>query len=411
MFYKFEIFKPFRISRAFTSLWTGQFLSGLGDQVFNVILPIVVYSVTPSATVMSVLMALRVIPQVLFQPFTGVLVDRFPRASMMLASDSMRFGLLLMLAFVGMSHHLTISVLDVSVLLFGAMSCFFRPAYMALRRQIFTSEIRTAAISLTQIGSQVASLIGPSLGGLIMTFASSTVGFVFDAMTFLVSIVSLLFIRGTNLDLKSKPSGVREQSFMKDLIAGYQETMRHPWIWVGILVWTFIIISYSGIIPILLPWLIKVHYKYPNYAYGLVVSMSGIGAILAGFIVGSARRLRFRGIISYSAVAIQGVALFFMAFSHSLPVLMLMMAVSAAGSMAFGIIHEGILQELVPQEMFGRVISLEVFSACIAQPIGYFVTGVLFHRVGGVHAMMFQAALLVVVVVATLFIPAIRKFQ
>jgi len=408
---KYQLLQPLRTSRSFAALWSGQLLSGLGDEAFSIILPMVVYSLTQSALAMSLLMTFRVLPQILLQPFTGVLVDRFPRVSMMLASDSMRFLLLLILAILGIGHHLTIFSLDITVFIYGAMSVLFRPAYMALRRQIFAPEIRNAAISLTQMSSQMTSLLGPSFGGLILTFASSIVGFMFNAIPFLVPIISLLFIRKTDTALTRSLPKVKERTFINDLLAGYRETMKHPWIWVGILSWTFIIISYSGIIPILLPWLLKVHFKYPNYAYGLVVSMSGVGAIVSGVIVGSIRNWRNRGVISYGAVAVQGLALLVISFVHWLPGLMMLMAISAAGSMLFGIIHEGILQELVADEFFGRVISFEVFSTSIAQPIGYLLTGVLFHVIGGVMTITIEAAVMFLSVIFTLCVPSIRKYQ
>lgn len=408
---KVRLLEPFRASRSFTALWSGRLLSGLGDEAFSVILPMVVYSLTGSALAMGLLLTLRVIPQILLQPFTGVLVDRFPRIALMMTSDLMRFILLMVLGVLGIVHHLTIATLDVVILLYGAMSALFRPSYMALRRQIFKPDIRNSAISLTQIGSQVTSLVGPSLGGLIMTAASSVVGFMFDAATFVMSVVSLLFMGHTDEKLRSKPSHSTEHSFIKDLHDGYRETVRHPWIWVGILSWTFIIISYSGIIPILLPWLLKIHFQYPDYIYGLVVSMSGVGAILAGLVAGSVRRWKRRGIISYGAVAIQGAALLAMSLIHWLPGLMVMMAVSSAGSMVFAIVHEGILQELVPDEFFGRVISLEVFSASIAQPIGYLLTGLLFKEIGGIRTMILEASMMFVVVILTLWLPSIRHFE
>ncbi|QSO53348.1 MFS transporter [Alicyclobacillus curvatus] len=408
---KIQLLQPFRTSRLFTALWSGRVLSGLGDEAFGVILPMVVYSVTDSATTMGLLLTLQAIPHILFQPLTGVVVDRFPRIAMMILSDVLRVILLIAMSILGIEHHLAIVTLDVVVLLYGVASVLFRPAYMALRRQIFTPDIRNAAISLSQIASQVTSFVGPSLGGLIMTFASAVVGFMFDAATFVCSIFSLVIIRRADDKLKLQPRHSNKQTFVTDLLSGYRETVRHPWIWVGIVSWTFIIISYSGILPILLPWLLKVHFHYPDYTYGLVVSMAGIGAMLAGFVAGSVRTWKRRGIVAYGAIAAEGLALFAMALVHSLVGLMVLMAVSSAGSMLFGIIHEGILQELVPDEFFGRVISLEVFSAAIAQPIGYLFTGWLVKEVGGIHAMMLEAGMMFLTVVLTLCLPSIRNFK
>ena len=406
-----QISQPLRTSRTFAALWGGQLLSRLGDEVFIIILPLVVYSLTGSVSALSLLMVLRAIPQIVLQPFTGVLVDRFPRVTMMLASDSMRFILLIIMAVLGVVHRLTIVSLDITVLVYGAVSVLFRPAYMAFRKQIFTPEIRNAAISLTQIGSQVTSLVGPSLGGLIMTLASPVVGFIFDAATFVFSLISLLSIRKTDTALAKRFPKSENLTFAQELLVGYRESARHPWIWVGIISWTFIISSYSGIIPILLPWLIKVHLRYPDYAYGLLVSMSGIGAIVAGLVAGSVRNWSHRGVVSYGAVAVQGLALLGIPLVPWLPGLMILMTIGAAGSMLFGIIHEGILQELVADEYFGRVISFEVLCASLAQPLGYVLTGTLFRTIGGISTIIIEAAGMFLTAMLTLCVPSIRKYE
>ena len=75
---RLSLLRPFRVSRAFTALWAGQLLSGLGNGVLGVILPLVVYSLTGSVGALTVLMILRSLPQLVLQPVMGVLVDAFP---------------------------------------------------------------------------------------------------------------------------------------------------------------------------------------------------------------------------------------------------------------------------------------------------------------------------------------------
>lgn len=405
------LWRPFRVSRAFAALWAGQVLSGLGNSAFEVILPLVVYSLTGSVGALSVMMTLRVLPQVVLQPVMGVWVDRWPRVSLMLQSDVLRFVVLLALGMLDLRHALTMRRLDAAVLVFGTVSVVFRPAYMSLRRQIFTSEIRTAAIAATQMGTQVTSLVGPSLGGVLMTLGSAVAGFWFDAATFLGSIGSLLFIRATEVQLQQPPPRSATPTLFRDLGDGWRETARHPWIWVGNVVWIFIIIAYAGYIPILLPWLLTIHNHYPAYTYGLAMAMAGVGSLVMGAVVGSVRTWRRRGVLAYGAIALQAVALGVIPIIPGLPGVMVAMAVSAAGSTLFGIVHEGILQELVPDDVFGRVMSVEVFSAAIALPIGYLFTGFLFRHLGGVHAMLLEAGSMFAAVIGTLALPSIRRFD
>jgi MFS family permease len=84
------LLRPFRESRAFAALWGGQTLSGLGNAAFAVILPLTVFSLTDSAAALSIVMTLRMLPQLLLQPVTGVFADRMPRVSLMLLSDFLR---------------------------------------------------------------------------------------------------------------------------------------------------------------------------------------------------------------------------------------------------------------------------------------------------------------------------------
>lgn len=405
------LWRPFQVSQTFVALWGGQVLSGLGNAAFEVILPLVVYSLTGSVAALSVIMTLRVLPPLVLQPVVGVWVDRWPRVSLMLLSDVLRCAVLLLLGFFDLHHLLTMPRLYAAVLVFGTVSVVFRPAYMSLRRQIFTPDIRTAAISVTAMGTQVTRLLGPALGGVLMTVGSAVAGFWFDAATFLGSVGSLLFIRLTEVGLQHPPLRASRASFFEDMAGGWQETARHPWIWVGNVVWTFIIIAYTGFIPILLPWLLTIHDRYPAYTYGLAMAMAGVGSVVMGALAASVRTWRRRGLIAYGAVALQAVALGVIPCMRGLPGIFVAMAVSAAGSTLFGIVHEGILQELVADDVFGRVMSVEIFSAAIAMPIGYLFTGFLFRHLGGVHAMLLEAGAMLVAVLGTLGLPFIRQFD
>jgi MFS family permease len=187
---RMSFFHPVK-SRSFTALWLGQTFSQFGDAILWVALPLTVYSMGRSTLQMGVVMALLMLPQVLLLPFTGILVDRVSRSRLMMLTDIIRCLLVVGLAVLVGTHRLTMPFLDAFVLLFGAMDALFQPAYSAARAQVFTPDIRNAANGLTQVSQQVARLLGPTIGGVVVGFATVAAGFAVDAVTLLTVSVRL----------------------------------------------------------------------------------------------------------------------------------------------------------------------------------------------------------------------------
>lgn len=406
---RMSFFHPVK-SRSFTALWLGQTFSQFGDAILWVALPLTVYSMGRSTLQMGVVMALLMLPQVLLLPFTGILVDRVSRSRLMMLTDIIRCLLVVGLAVLVGTHRLTMPFLDAFVLLFGAMDALFQPAYSAARAQVFTPDIRNAANGLTQVSQQVARLLGPTIGGVVVGFATVAAGFAVDAVTLLISVVSLAFLRlGAPARLiPAASSGLRG---FAQLTWGYRELRKHPWLWITIIAFAFINIAGAGITTILLPWLIKVHLGMSAAIYGLVSSASGVGAILCAVIYGRRQRWPRRGWIAYGGVAGSAIAGLGLAFVHTAPSLMVIVGVSSACLMLFGLTWEGSLQELVAPEAFGRVASLDMFGSFALLPIGNVLTGWLAAKIGGITTIVVDALFILLVTVVALLVPAIRQFD
>jgi hypothetical protein len=182
-------------------------------------------------------------------------------------------------------------------------------------------------------------------------------------------------------------------------------------LWITIIAFAFINIAGAGITTILLPWLIKVHLGMSAAIYGLVSSASGVGAILCAVIYGRRQRWRRRGWIAYGGVAGSAIAGLGLAFVHTAPSLMVIVGVSSACLMLFGLTWEGSLQELVAPEAFGRVASLDMFGSFALLPIGNVLTGWLAAKIGGITTIVVDALFILLVTVVALLVPAIRQFD
>ncbi|KAA0748772.1 MFS transporter [Bacillus sp. AY3-1] len=405
-----KLLLPVRVSRHFKFLWIGQLLSTLGSSITMVILPVVVYSLTGSTVVMGMTMAMYMLPNILALPFAGLVVDRIDRVKLMLFTDIIRCILMLLLASLILMDLLTITILYVLVAFYGLMEGIFQPAYSAVRAKVFVPEIRNAANALTQMSNQGIRLIGPALGGLIVSVASAGIGFGLDAVTYLLSFFCLLFLSEIKFK-KVKPIEKRKVDYKQEFMEGILVLKSHPWLWITILVFSFVNICYAGIIVVLIPWLFNVHHHFEAYVYGLGMASSGVGAVIAALIFGGRERWHKRGLLAYGGVLISGCALLIMPFITWAPALIGLMAIEGFGMMIFGLIWETSLQELVPEEAFGRVASLDMLGSFALLPLGYVVVGWLATVIGGEITIITLAILVLVTIGIALCVTSIRRFD
>lgn len=408
---------PFRDSKAFPYLWLGQLISFLGSSITMIILPVVVYTLTGSTKTMGFVMATYMLPNVVMLPVSGWIVDRYNRTNIMLFTDIVRFIVMGTVAALLFTDNLTIQLLFILVALYGTMDGLFQPAYSATRATVFTPEIRNSANALTQISNQAVRLIGPSLGGVLVSFLSAGWGITIDALSYIASFFCLFFLRKllpfhkkvvhNQADNEHKA----KSNLSSDFVEGLQVLKGNPWLWITIVAFSFVNICYGGLAVVLIPWLFKVHLQLSPYIYGVAITCSGAGAILAGLLFGTRNRWHNRGLLAYGGALISGIALLCMSFTTSAIGLCVLFAIEGFGLMLFGLIWETSLQELVPQEAFGRVASLDMLGSFALLPLGYVVVGWLADVIGGTQTMMIFAALGIASIIFVLMIPAIRKFD
>ncbi|MDP4098367.1 MFS transporter [Paenibacillus sp. P96] len=404
---------PIKQSRTFTLLWLGQWIAVLGSSVTTVILPIVVYSITGSTTIMGLAMAIYMLPNILVLPFSGWIVDRVNRVRLIMFTNGIRFLLMLGACLTMLSGGMNLSILFAGLAVYGLMDGIFNLAYSALRAQVFTPDIRNAANALSQISVQAVRLLGPPLGGIIVSVTSAGVGFGLDSLTYLISFLCFWLLASVlaRTPALSRNTESGKESFISEFMEGFNVLKKEPWLWVTILAFCFINICYTGVISVLVPWLFKVHHGYSPVIYGLAMTGTGAGAIIGAFVYGARRTWKHRGLIAYGGAFASGLALFLLSFINWMPGLVLVMFLEGFGIMMFAIIWETSLQELVPPEAFGRVASLDMLGSFALLPAGYLAVGALADQIGGLWTIQLFSLTGMAIVAGVLCIPSIRRFQ
>ncbi|WP_231507799.1 MFS transporter [Bacillus sp. UNC41MFS5] len=400
----------FKQSKHFTALLFGQIFSLLGSSITNVILPIVVLQVSKSTALMGTVMAIYMLPFVILLPFSGILVDKMNKVKIMFVVDLVRFFLMLLLVVFAFMDQLNMPLLFILMFIMGTMDSFFQPAYSAVRAKVFTKDIRNAANSITQVSVQALRIFGPIIGGMIVSSFSAAWGFGIDAVTYIISLFFLLSLRTLTFQ-KATVSLGQKTSIKQDFFEGIEVLKQESWLWITILTFSLVNIFSGGIIRILIPWLVNIYYEFEPVVFGLVLSASGAGAIVCGLVYGLRKEWKNRGLLAYIGVAVSGLGLLFMPFVSSVPWLMVLMFLEGAGMMLFGLIWEISLQELVPEDKFGRVVSLDMLGSFALLPVGYLLTGWLAEGTGEIFTFILFSSVIVLLSVLVMFNKGIRNYN
>lgn len=372
------LLEPLR-GRSFRLYWLGQATSAYGDQVLLVALALQVLRLGGGARELGLVNAAAGGALVVFLLVAGVVVDRLPRRAVMIASDLVRMAVLGYLAVASLGGSLRIGSLTVAAAVYGAADAFFWPAKTAILPELVVRDHLMPANSLSSSADRSSLVIGPGIGGLLVATVGPGAAFLFDAVTFAVSAGCLLAI-GRRGMLPRAPTPEAPRRLLGDLRDGVREVMRHRWLWVTILLFTFIVFLVVGPEEVLLPVYLEQRFRAAE-AFGLLVACAGLGAIAGALLTGLVRPVR-RGRWAYSGGLLSALALAGFALAGEVWQLALLAGLWGLGIEAFQVVWDTSLQELVRPEALGRVSSLDHIGSLALLPVSFAVVGAVADRTG-----------------------------
>ncbi len=182
-----------RQNRNYRYSWLGQIVSEVGDHFNNVAVLSLAIEETHSGRVIAALMLSRAIPAVLAGPLAGVVLDRFDRQRIMIASDLVR-GFIALGFIAAIAYRQTTLLYLLSALLMLA-SPFFTSGRSAILPTIATSDELHTANSLTQTTGWMTLTVGAFLGGTIAAKFGYQIAVIFNSLSFFFSAVCIARLR------------------------------------------------------------------------------------------------------------------------------------------------------------------------------------------------------------------------
>jgi DHA3 family tetracycline resistance protein-like MFS transporter len=348
-------------------MWSGQTISRLGDSLYQVALAWWVVEKTGSALAMGLILIFTIVPMLAFLLLGGVMVDRWPRLPLLLASDVGRGVMVSVTALLAVVNWLEVWHLCLFGLLFGTVDAFFQPAYRAFVPEIVPPEELNSANSLGDLSAQLSGVLGPALGAGLVALGGTSGAFALDGLSFFISVACLLPL--TKLALKPRPDE-SSRGMLGDLREGLGAVFGTPLLWITIGIAAISNITYAGPMEVALPFLIKNDLKAGVGVLGLFTSISSLGAILGAASLGQFTRLKRRGLLLYGAWLLIGLAVAAIGLPVGVPGLLLAGFIIGAFNSVLGIIWTNLLQEKVPGKLLGRVSSIDYLGSYLFLPVG-----------------------------------------
>ncbi len=335
--------------RDFARLWLGQMVSNAGDWVNYVALTALVWNLTGSAWMVALLRACHAVPLLLLGPFSGVFVDRWNRKITLVVVDLLRAGLVLLFPLV---HDVTAILLI--TLAFNVVATFFSPAKNALIPHIVSRERLLAANSLSSTTQNMAMVVGPALGGIILASGGMAAPFYFDSATFVFSAIAIssMAVEGAS----PRETGHRD-SARQELAEGLRFATSHPTVRTALLLEMGMMMGWGSINVLAVVIAEKLLAGGPT-EYGLLLTAVGLGSLVGALMAGGIgnriglRRFFPLGFI-VTALAIAGLA-----GSKLLLPAAAGYFFAGVGRMAVEVAATTMYQKAVPDSLRGRVFSL-----------------------------------------------------
>ena len=373
----------------------------MGTRVTGVAFPLLVLALTHSPAKAGLVGFAQTVPYMLFYLPAGALVDRWDRKRVMLAADACRAVALGSLAVAVTSDATTFGHIVAVAFVEGTGFVFFSLAESAALPQVVAKEQLSAAVAQNQARTQGADLVGSPLGGALFG-VSRLLPFAADAVSYLISFVSLLFVRPAFQEQR-EPGELRLWS---DIREGVVWLWRQSFLRAGVALVAGSNFAFSAII---LALIVRAKQLGASSAtVGLILAFFGAGAIVGAIAAPWVQRHVHAKVIIIASFWIWAASALATAFINTPYGLGAVWIFGALFGPMFNVSFAAYRYALVPDRLLARVGSVALVVAWGAIPLGQLTAGLLLDRLGSKETILWLAAAMAAVAAAATASPSIR---
>ncbi|MDP9371955.1 MAG: MFS transporter [Chloroflexota bacterium] len=386
----------------FWKFFTGQALSALGTSFTQFALPLLVYELTRSPTTLAVSFASGVLPYLLFGLVGGAWADRADRKRLMIRTDLLRAAVL---ASVPILYHLDALPLwwiYAAGFVTTTLGILFESAEFAAIPSLVSGDDLVEANGRISASFTAATLLGPPLAGLLAGLMPVANVLGLDALSFVVSALSLALVRASFNPRDAE--GRERRSLRTDVVEGLAYVWRHP-VLRNISIMMALVNFVAVVVVVQLVLFAKERLGATDFQYGLLVSAGSGGVIVLSLAAGPLRRRLPFGVVALGALALSGTLTVAFALAPGYWVALPLWAAIPGLATLFNINTASLRQAIVPNHLLGRIISVARVAAASATPLGALLGGWLVARAGVTFTYVLSGALTVLIAAVFAFSP------
>jgi MFS family permease len=444
--------------RGFRRLVTGQLASNVGDAFYAVALPWYVLAEHGGALLLGTVLAAYGVPRTVLLAFGGHASDRWRPWTVMMTSDSVRAVAVGALAVVAASGPARAVVLIPIAAVLGAGEGLFLPGSFAVVPELLPDEELQSGNALASAATQLATLAGPAVGGVLVAALGPSPAFAVDAATFAVSALTLAGVRSAQRaaavtetrpadvhviaggakqgpvqsavelagDGKAPAGGLRESGTPGGSGAGARDGAvavggtSTPTVWkllrserilqISLLVTVAANLGSAGADEVALPALVHGPLHGTAGGYGSLIAAFGAGALLGTLVAGQVRRARRPAMVG--SLAFLAEALFLAVVPYVGGLITIGAAMAAVGVFnGFGnVVMITVFQRWAPPNMLGRLTGLLMLCSFGVFPVSVALGALVVHNYGPALFFPLAGAVLAAAILAGLSQRTWREF-
>lgn len=370
--------------RNYRLFFGGQIVSLVGTWMTTTATSWLVYRLTGSAVLLGVVGFAGQFPAFVAGPVAGIFVDRWNRHRLLVATQTLSMLQSFALAVLTLSGRITIGWILALGAFQGLVNAFDMPGRQAfVVTMIEDKKDLGNAIALNSSMVNVARLLGPSIGGVIIAAAGEGWCFLIDGFSYLAVIVALL-----RMHVAMPPAARgRRAGALAQLRDGFDYAFGFAPIRNIILLLALISlvgVPYSVLMPIFAGRILG----GGPHTLGFLMTATGVGALTGALALANRKSVVGLGRVIPTAAAVFGAGLIAFSFSRVLWLSMLALVVTGFGFMVHMASSNTVLQTIVDDERRGRVMSFYMMAFLGATPFGSLVAGTLSARIGAPHTLL-----------------------
>ena len=361
----------------FRRYFPGQVISMIGTWIQMVAQGWLVLEITGSAFDVGLAAAASTLPTLFLSLFGGVLVDRYPRRTILLWTQSSAMVLAFVLGLFAVTGTVTIWVILLLSFLLGCVNALNVPALQAFLSEIVEREHLASAIAMNSAIYNGSRVIGPAIAGILISATGTGTAFLVNGVSFFAVIISLLSMK----DAQKAPAAKISQHPLQAIRDGLNYSWEHPVIRTSIL-YIAVISIFAWSYVTMLPYIAKHIFHMDASGMGYLYGVSGLGSVVGTVLVSIYSRKIDRLVFIAGGTILFSLALIGFTMTTFLPSALVFLFLGGFGLVSAVSTLSATIQSTVDDRFRGRVMSLYMMVFMGFMPIGNLEIGYLSEHFG-----------------------------